>query len=269
MHVHAEGGAPKPDELICNMEKAGVYGGTVISVRPTESYGRCKMEYEERIQNVLGWTKGYENRLFPVLWVHPREKDIESKIQDAAQRGISAFKMICDNYYLHEDFSLKAIETVAKTGKPLMFHTGILWIGNAVAGEYNKPIHWENMINVSKVKFSMAHVSWPWYDECIALFGRMKAVERFDPENAPEIYLDLTPGSPKLYREDLLNKLFNIYNTSDRIMFGADMSADDYDWEYTKDWIDFDNAIYDKLGIGDDIRENIYQNNFLKFIGTK
>lgn len=270
MHVHAEGGAPNPDALIENMAKAGVYGGTVISVRPTESYGRCKMEYEERIQNVLGWTKGYEGRLFPVLWIHPKEKDIEAKIKDAADRGIAAFKMICDNYYVHDDISMKAINAIADTGKPLMFHSGILWIGNAVAGEYNKPIHWEHLINVPKIRFSMAHCSWPWYDECIALYGRMKAVERFDPKNAPEIYLDLTPGTPKIYREDLMYKLFNIgYNVSGRLMFGADMSADDYEFKYVKEWIDLDNSIYDKLGVSQEIRENIYENNFLNFMGAR
>ncbi|MBQ9922685.1 MAG: hypothetical protein IJO52_10890, partial [Clostridia bacterium] len=253
VHIHAEGtGAPQPSKLIENLEKAGVYGGNVISVRPEESYGRIKMNYEDRMKNVLAWTKGYEDRLFPVLWMHPREKDIIDKIKDASERGIRAFKMICDNYYVYEDMSMKVIEAVAKTKKPLMFHSGILWIGNAVAGEYNKPIHWEHLLNMPGLRFSMAHCSWPWYDECIALYGRMMAAYRTSPSGAPEMYFDLTPGTPEIYREDLFSKLFRIgYDVPHNTMFGADMSAEEYDSEYTKGWLALDNSLYDKLGIAE------------------
>lgn len=270
MHVHAEGGMPNPDKLIENMEKAGVYGGTVISVRPEESYGRCKMNYEDRLKNVLAWTKGYEDRLFPVLWIHPREENALQKVRDAADRGIKAYKMICDNYYVYDDISMKLIEEIAKTGKPLMFHSGILWIGKAIAADYNRPANWEHLINIPNIRFSLAHCSWPWYDECIAIYGRVEAVKRFDPENAPDMYLDLTPGTPKIYREDLLYKLFNIgYNPMKKMMFGSDMGAEDYDPAPVKDWIDYDNAIYDKLGVSDEVRQSIYADNFLRFIGQK
>lgn len=270
MHIHAERGAPNPNELIENMEKAGVYGGTVISVRPEESYGRYKLSYEDRMKNVLEWTKGYEGRLFPVLWIHPREENAVEKVKDAAERGISAFKMICDNYYVYDDISMKLISAISQTGKPLMFHSGILWIGNAIASDYNRPANWEHLINVPKIRFSLAHCSWPWYDECIAIYGRMRAVYRYDPENAPDMYLDLTPGTPKIYREDLLFKLFNIgYNPMSKMMFGSDMNADDYQPGPVKDWIDYDNSIYDKLGVSEDVRRKIYADNFLEFIGAK
>lgn len=268
MHIHAEGGAPNPDALIQNLEKAGIYGGTVISVRPKESFGRVKFDYEERIENVLGWTKGYEDRLFPVLWIHPREENICAKIKDAAKRGIAAFKMICDDYYVYEDFSMKAIHAIAETGKPLMFHSGILWIGKAVAGNYNKPANWEILLTVPNLRFSMAHCSWPWYDECIAIYGRMMAAYRFDPQGSSEMYFDLTPGTPEVYREDLFKKLYNCgYDTPHNIMYGTDMSADDYDVEYAKRWMEFDNSLFEKLGITEDMKKLIYEDNFLRFIG--
>lgn len=221
------------------------------------------------MKNVLAWTKGYEDRLFPVLWMHPREKDIIHKIKDASERGIRAFKMICDNYYVHDEMSMKVIEAVAQTKKPLMFHSGILWIGNAVAGDYNKPIHWEHLLNIAGLRFSMAHCSWPWHDECIALYGRMMAAYRNSPDGAPEMYFDLTPGTPEIYREDLFSKLFRIgYDVPHNTMFGADMSAEDYDSEYTKNWLALDNSLYDKLGIAEETRELIYEKNFLEFMGV-
>ena len=270
MHIHAEGGAPKPSDLIEKMEKAGIYGGAIISVRPDESYGKTKMNYEERIKNVLGWTKGYEDRLFPVLWIHPREENLDEKIKDAASRGISAFKMICDDYYVYDDISMKAIEDIAKTGKPVLFHSGILWLGKAVAANYNRPANWEILLTVPNLKFSMAHCSWPWYDECIAIYGRLMAAYRTDPQNASEMLFDLTPGTPEIYREDLMTKLFNCnYDVPHNIMFGTDMSADDYDFKYAQSVIEMDNKIYDKLGVTEEIENLIYSDNFLKFMGVK
>ena len=53
------------------------------------------------------------------------------------------------------------------------------------------------------------------------------------------------------------------------MMFGSDMTADDYDPAPVKEWIDYDNAIYDKLGVSNDVRQKIYADNFLEFIGSK
>lgn len=270
MHIHANGGSPNPSKLIENMEEAGVYGGAIFSVRPTEAYGPCKMDYEERLENLLGWTKGYEGRLFPVLWIHPREKNLDEKIRDAASRGIVAFKMICDDYNVYDDISMKAIESIEKTGKPVFFHSGILWSGKAVAANHNRPANWEILLNVPNFRFSMAHCSWPWYDECIALYGRLMAAYRIYPKDAPEMFFDLTPGTPEVYREDLMTKLFNSnYDVPHNIMFGTDMLADDYDAQGAKHWIDIDNKIYDKLGVTEEIKNLIYCDNFLRFIGVK
>lgn len=269
-HIHAEGADPNPSKLIEDMEKAGVYGGAVFSVRPTESYGSCKMDYKERLENVLGWTKGYEGRLFPVLWIHPREKNLDEKIRDAASRGIAAFKMICDDYYVYDDISMKTIECIAQIGKPVIFHSGILWLGKAVSANYNRPANWEILLTIPNLRFSMAHCSWPWYDECIALYGRLMAAYRNDPKGASEMFFDLTPGTPVIYREDLMTKLFNCnYDVPHNIMFGTDSLAEDYCPEGNKLWIDIDNKIYDKLGITEEIKNLIYCDNFLRFIGVK
>ncbi len=269
MHIHAEGGAAAPSVLIENLEKAGIYGGSVISVRPRESYGKIKMDYEERMKNVFDWVKGYEDRLFPVLWIHPREENICEKIADAANRGIAAFKMICDDYYVYDDISMKAIECISKTGKPILFHSGILWLGKAVAANYNRPANWEILLNVPNLSFALAHCSWPWYDECIAIYGRMMAAHRHYPDDASEMFFDITPGTPEIYREDLFNKLFNAgYDATHNIMFGTDMSADNYDFEYAKKLINFDNMLYDKLGIPAKTQQLIYQDNFLRFINS-
>ena len=90
MHIHAEHGEPDSRALIQRMEDAGVYGGTVFSRRPPEAAGEPSADYDTRLKNVFDWTSGFEGRLFPVLWIHADEKDLESKIRDAAASGITA-----------------------------------------------------------------------------------------------------------------------------------------------------------------------------------
>ena len=267
-HIHSEVDNINPDAIIERMNSVGIEGGVVFSPDPQSPLGGG-YSYEKRMECLEKWTKNYTDRFFPVLFIHPLEEDAIEKAKDAVKKGIMGFKIICDCFYVYDEPCIELLKEIAKMDKPVFFHSGILWIGNAVAGEYNKPIHWEHLLNMPGLRFSMAHCSWPWYDECIALYGRMMAAYRTSPSGAPEMYFDLTPGTPEIYREDLFSKLFRIgYDVPHNTMFGADMSAEEYDSEYTKGWLALDNSLYDKLGIAEETRELIYEKNFLEFMGV-
>ena len=36
------------------------------------------------------------------------------------------------------------------------------------------------------------------------------------------MFIDTTPGTPELYRREVLTKLFKIYDVKDRVLFGTD-----------------------------------------------
>ena len=206
MHVHCKNTAPAPKKLLESMEKAGVYGGCVFSSPPKEQEyeGLGVLTFDERIEQVLSWTRGYEDRLFPVMWIHPFEEDIAEKVHEAVKRGIVAFKMICTNYYVHDERSMMLLREIAKLDVPVIFHTGILWDGN-VSSQYNRPINWEALLDIEGIRFSMGHCSWPWVDECIALYGKFLHAKN-EGKNV-DMFFDITPGTPKIYREELLTKL--------------------------------------------------------------
>lgn len=269
MHIHAENGSPSSGALIERMEKSGVYGGAVFSRRPMEAGGEPRADYKERIENVLEWTKGYDGRLFPILWIHPSEKNLNEKIKDSSERGIYGYKMICDDYYVYEPRVMKALEQISELKKPVFFHSGILWNG-AVSSQYNRPVNWEALLSIPTLQFSMGHCSWPWHDECIALYGKFMNAYTENPNVSCEMFFDLTPGTPEIYREELLFKIFNIgYDVPHNIMFGTDSSASNYGGEWVKNWIEIDNRLYEKLGVSEEIKQKIYEDNFLRFIGVK
>ena len=276
MHMHTKG-LLDGESTLERMGLAGVNGGSVFSLHPRcyTSLGVHDMEGRDRLNLVLESCRNYEEWLFPVLWIHPDEPDLTSLIEEAAQRGIAAFKCICNDFYIGEEKGIRMLEAVAKTGKPIFFHSGILW-DDSPSSKYNRPLNWEELLNRSEgtinrirgLRFSLAHCSWPWYDECIALYGKFLANFRAHPEDDIQMFFDLTPGTPVSYRFDLFRKLLNCgYDVEHNILWGTDCFADDYNDEWARKWLGTDNAIMDQLNISTAIRENIFHKNAERFLG--
>ena len=179
VHVHNSSvdGSVNRKELLAHLEEADMYGCAVFSNRP-KLFGRCDDEAdtpEERLDGVLKGCEGTENRLLPVLWVHPDEECTLDLIDEAAERGIAGFKVICNNFYVYEDKSLRMLEKIASYKKPVLFHSGILW-SDGESSKYNRPLNWEILCTMPNLRFSLAHCSWPWYDECIALLVNSRTI---------------------------------------------------------------------------------------------
>lgn len=270
MHIHGKNTPENPDCLIENFSKAGVWGGCVFSAPPKEQqlvagYLGNGSTYEERLSEALSWTRGYEDRIFPVMWIHPYEENIFEIIQNAVKNGIVAFKMSCTNYYIYEERPMQVLREIARLGVPVIFHTGILWDGE-VSSNYNRPLNWEALLDIDGIKFSMGHCSWPWVDECISLYG--KFLNARTKGKQVEMFFDITPGTPEIYRRELLTKLYTIgYNIGDNIMFGLDCRADAWRYEWAQNWLKIDKEILDDLGISQEYREKLYEKNLMRFLG--
>jgi len=270
MHIHATKKEPNPEALLASMSEAGVFGGAVISGPPAEQnmaeeYGAST--YEERIAELRAWCQGYEDRIFPVLWIHPNEENIMEIIHRAKADGVKAFKMICSDYFVYDERPMAVIREIAKTGLPIIFHTGILWDGN-VSSKYNRPINWEALLDVDGIRFSLAHCSWPWIDECVALYGKFLNARTVGKH--VEMFFDTTPGTPEIYRRELLTKLYTIgYDVGDNIMFGLDSYANSWKSEWAKKWLAIDGEILDSLGVSLAYREKLYYHNLLRFLGIE
>lgn len=268
MHIHDSAkGNRDANKLLNEMSKAGVYGGFVFSAPPKEQMVKTLgwLDFNERLSTVLEWANQSSDRLFPVLWIHPDEENIIEKIKIAVNSGIVAFKMICNNYFVYEEKPFNLLKQIALLGVPVIFHTGILWDGN-VTSNNNRPLNWERLLDIDGIKFSMGHCSWPWVDECIALYGKFLNAKA-SGKNV-EMFFDITPGTPKIYRRELLTKLYTIgYDIGDNILCGFDSIAGAYKSSWAKGWLDIDKEILDELGVSKQNRVKLYHDNPLRFIG--
>lgn len=266
-HIHAFNTEITPSKLIEELDRAGVYGCCVFSNFPKEHNVETGTDFNERLSEVLSWQKGYEDRIFPVLWIHPYEENAIEKVKIAVDSGICAFKIICNNFFVNEEKSILLLKEIAKYDKPVFFHTGILWDG-AVSSEFNRPIYWESLIGIEGLRFSMGHCSWPWIDECIALYG--KFLNALQNRNTAEMFFDITPGTPEIYRKELLTKLYTIgYNVGDNVFFGTDSTAHAYNSDWIKKWLALDGKILNDLGVSKENFEKIYYKNLMRFLGKE
>ena len=266
-HIHCEPGIATPKTCIERMQKIGICGGGILSPEPENFRRGTGYSYEVRMDTLSAWTDGYQERLFPILWIHPFEENAISKARDAVSRGVVAFKMICEDYYVYDDTCMELLHEIARLEKPVMFHSGILWDGYD-SSKYNRPLNWEALITIPKLRFSLAHCAYPWYDECIAMYGKFLNAYATNPDTSAELFLDLTPGTPAIYRKDLIYKLLHAgYDTPHNILFGTDCTINDYHTDWAETWIHRDSAIFHEAGASSRLLELYFKENFMRFLG--
>ena len=185
----------------------------------------------------------------------------------AVKRGVVGFKIICNNFYVYEEKCMALLRKSAELNKPVFFHSGTLW-DNQVGSVYNRPMNWEYLLDIKNLRFSMGHCGWPWTDECLALYGEFKFCP-IHKENGPEMFLDVTPGPPEIYRKDLYYKFFNIGfpGIENSILFGTDCSADHYNPDYAAKWLRVDGSIMDGLHVDETVKKKVFEDNLMRFLG--
>lgn len=267
IHIDEQAKVNKPD-LDEKMKRAGVDGGILLSIAPNsfDPSGQKQFSFEERLDNLFQWV-GDSDNLYPFFWIDPIEKDALDQVNEACDRGVAGFKIICGHHYPSDERAMKVYKAIARKEKPILFHSGILWDGKPSA-TYNRPGEFECLLEVDGLKFALAHISWPWCDENIAVYGKFLSAYTMRPDLSVEMFIDVTPGTPPIFREDALTKLFTVgYDITNNIIFGTDCNTGDYNSQWAREWIDRDNSIYAKLGLGSDVINNVYSENLKRFLG--
>ena len=193
------------------------------------------------------------------------EEGVHEKIENAVKKGVMGFKVICTNYYVGDTKCMDMLSKIASLRKPVFFHSGILWDGKN-SSAFNRPANWEALLELDDLKFSLGHCSWPWIDECIAVYG--KFLNALLCGKTTEMFFDLTPGTPEIYREELFRKLFTVgYDVPNNILYGTDCRTSGYQYKWAKKWLDIDTALFDKYGIPPKMRQKIFKDNLFRFLG--
>ena len=274
-HTHSRVTDCDRTDVISNMKAGGFDGGIIFSQSPSHGLSDAPSS-ENRIDAVLKICDGHKY-LFPFFFIDPTESDAIEQVELADKKGILGYKVICSSHFPCDERALPVYRKIAELDKPVMFHSGILYDGRNASGNYNRPCNFEGLLSVDKLRFSLAHVSWPWTDECIAVYGKFNDSHSRVNSSTGEMFIDLTPGTPKPYRKPMYDMLlFSGYNIKTNLIYGIDNSTGPYRVEYAKEIMERDDEIFDEyyenggmfgVKLDDDFREYLYYKNALRFIG--
>ncbi len=161
------------------------------------------------------------DRLLGLVWIEPTLSEAADHVERAiADHGLAGIKMIPDHWYPYEERFFPVYRKIEELRVPLLFHSGILF-GNMDSSRFCRPVFYEVMLHFPRLKFALAHISWPWTDECIAVGGRMRAASRRGDVPEMQMFVDITRGTPDFYRKDALDRALR-YLGPERLIYGSD-----------------------------------------------
>jgi len=216
-HVHC-GADARGDAVLRAMDAQGIERMVLIAPHAADS----DKHQEDSVRLIAQICAPDTHRLLGFAFLEPTLGRAVEHVRLTADLGLAGVKMIPDHWYPYEERLFPVYRAVEEAGLPLLFHSGILW-GNADSSRFCRPVNYEVMLHFPRVRFALAHIGWPWTDECIAVAGRFRAdVRRRDAPN--QMWVDTTRGTPGFYRKDALDRLLR-YMGPEQVLYGSDDRA--------------------------------------------
>jgi len=218
-HVHTAGQVD-PRELLAEMDRNGVQRVILFS----EGERFTLEATREKLQTAQPLTRAQPDRISVLAFVNPTIDGMADLTAEAVEEmGFIGVKIIPDHWFTHEQRLEPFWERMNELKASILFHTGILH-GHMDSSRFCRPVYLEKLLHYPDIRFAMAHISWPWCEECLAVMGRMRAAQRKGEVPAWQSWIDLTPGTPPyIRRQAVANAVEHI--GPERIMFGTDCGA--------------------------------------------
>ena len=271
-HVHTNPAPQSKEELLKQLDIAGIDRMVLLSYHPASFYRKSDIEGDifgrpmtpaDALAQVMEWA-AFSKRVIPFFWIDPLEEDAFDQVDKAVAAGIAGFKVISNRRFPGDEKPMQVWERIALANKPILFHSGILY-GNGPWSQFNRPVGFEPLLEIPKLRFALAHVSWPWCDENLAVYGYWLSRKSHGTTSA-EMFIDTTPGTPRIYRREVFSKIYGIgYDIENNLIFGTDC-LNKYDSSYAKGILAMDKDALDNAGVSAEQREKYYSKNFLRFL---
>jgi predicted TIM-barrel fold metal-dependent hydrolase len=154
-------------------------------------------------------------------------------------------------FYPNDRKAYVLYEAIAEAKLPALFHTGQTGAGAGAPGgmgvrlKYSNPMFLDDVaVDFPDMPIIMAHPSFPWQDEALAV-----------ATHKPNVYIDLSGWSPKYFPANLIQYTNTLLK--DRILFGSDYPV------ITPDrWM----ADFEKLAIKPEVRPKVLKDNAVRLL---
>lgn len=168
--------------------------------------------------------------------------------------GIKGFKFhpTMQGFYPNDRMAYALYEAIEAEGGIALFHTGQTGVGSGMPGgngmrvKYSNPMHMDDVaVDFPDLKIILAHPSFPWQDEALAV-----------AQHKPNVYIDLSGWSPKYFPDILVRYCNSILKK--KVLFGSD-------WPMIapERWLND----FERIAIRDEVRPDILKNNAARVLG--
>lgn len=158
--------------------------------------------------------------LIPFASIDPHKgkmgvREARRMIEDYGVRGFK-FHPSAQGFFPNDRMAYPLYEVIADAGLPALFHTGQTGAGAGTPGgmgirlKYSNPLHLDDVAaDFPSLTIIMAHPSFPWQDEALAV-----------ATHKAHVYIDLSGWSPKYFPPNLVQYANSLLK--DRVLFGSD-----------------------------------------------
>jgi predicted TIM-barrel fold metal-dependent hydrolase len=223
----------------------------IFTVDDEAGMGRPRLGNDE----VLAAARANPDVLIPFGSVDPHKGKLGvAQARELIAAGVRGFKFHpnTQRFFPNDPEHYPLYETIAEAGLIALFHSGTTGIGAGMPGgggirlKYSNPMYVDDVAaDLPELKIILAHPSFPWQDEALAI-----AVHK------PNVYIDLSGWSPKYFPENLIRYTNTQLRT--KMLFGSDYPL------ITPDrWL----ADFAKLPIRDEVRPLVLKDNAARLLG--
>ncbi len=162
-----------------------------------------------------------------------------------AELGLRGLKFMpnMQQFYANDERFYPLWGTAQELGLVVLFHTGTTGVGAGRPGgggiklKFSRPIPYVDDVaaDFPDLRIIMAHPSWPWQEEQLAMLV-----------HKPNVYMDLSGWSPKYFHPSLVQYAKTLIQ--DKVLFGSD-----YPVINPERWL----RDFDGLGFAEDVRRKI------------
>jgi predicted TIM-barrel fold metal-dependent hydrolase len=176
LNVHT---AELTDEHLDDIRTHNDYCANICSQAPERLYGFCVLNPVPELAH-----GSFEHAVRLMI------EEVQRCYHELGLRGV---KMIPTHWYPNDPQIIPLYQEIARLGMYVVFHVGIFMDGQQ--GSYCRPTYYEGIRQVPELKVQLAHLGWPWVDECIAVLDMESNIHGSDP-NKWQLRADLSFGPP-------------------------------------------------------------------------
>jgi uncharacterized protein len=247
------GDPPQPTaEAVANYYRERNMAAVIFTIDDEAGLGRRRIPNEE----IAAVAAANADVLIPFASVDPHKgklgvREARRLIEEHGVRGFK-FHPNTQAFWPNDRDVYPLYELIAEAGLIALFHSGQTGFGAGMPGgggirlKYSNPICIDDVAaDIPELKIILAHPSFPWQDEALAI-----------ATHKPNVYIDLSGWSPKYFPEILVRYTNTLLK--DKMLFGSDFPM------ITPDrWL----ADFEKIPIREDVRPRVLKDNAASLLG--